>query len=51
MAQLSQYLGNIMDSHTNLRDYLPRNRVIKGHPQQLLTKERPYIDCGKPYLI
>lgn len=51
MIQISQSVGNIMNEYSNLRDYMPHNRVVKGHPQQLLTVERPYIDCGKPYII
>ena len=48
---LSHILGMRMDEGANVRDYLPRNRRMMGHPKQLLTHDRPYIDCGIPYII
>jgi len=48
--QLSKYGGILLDEHANVRDYLPRERFIKGHPKQLLTQDRPYIDCGYPHI-
>ena len=33
-----------MDNLANTREFLPRNRIMKGHAKHLLTVDRPYID-------
>lgn len=49
--EISKLSTEILDSISGVRKWLPVERTVIGHPNILLTKERPYIECGKPFII